>query len=278
MAEEAAGAAVARVAQAFDGLADDYDQSGVEFFVPIATRLCALVAPAPGERVLDVGCGRGAVALQAAGPVGPDGAVTAVDVSAAMVRHTRAAADRAGLSNVRTEVLDPSSPVLPERSFDVLTASLVLFFLPDPAAGLVQWLRWVRPGGRVGLTTFGAQGETWKAVDALFMPYVPPHLLDPRTRGEDTPFGSDEGVAALVRDAGGVDVRTVREELTVRFADAAQWRRWTMSTGQRRFWGLVPEDRREPLFEAAAGLLDGARDEAGDIAVHQEVRYTLCTV
>ena len=277
MTDEAA-AAVARVAQAFDGIADVYDQSGVSFFGPIADRLCELVAPVPGEQVLDVGCGRGAVALRAAGSVTPDGAVTAVDVSAAMVEHTRAAADRAGLSNVRTAVLDPSAPELPARSFDVLTASLVLFFLPDPAAGLAQWLGWVRPGGRVALTTFGAQDETWRAVDELFAPYLPAHLLDPRTRGVDTPFTSDEGVAGLVRDAGGVDVRTVRERLAVRFTDAAQWREWTMGTGQRRFWGLVPEDRREGLFDAAAALLEGARNDAGDILVHQDVRYTLCGV
>lgn len=265
------------VARAFDGLADDYDQSGVAFFVPIATRLCELVAPGSGEQVLDVGCGRGAVALQAARSVAPDGVVTAVDVSAEMVRHTRAAADRAGLANVRTEVIDGSTR-LAERSFDLLTASLVLFFLPDPGAGLRQWLRWVRAGGRVGLTTFGAQDETWRAVDALFTPYLPAQLLDPRTRGEDSPFGSDEGVAALVRDAGGVDVRTVRERLAVRFSDAAQWRRWTMGTGQRRFWGFVPEDRREALLGEAAELLGGVRDESGDIVVHQDVRYTLCGV
>ena len=174
-------------------------------------------------------------------------------------------------------MLDPSTG-LDEHSFDVLTASLVLFFLPDPLAGLTQWLRRVRPGGRVGLTTFGAQDETWRAVDALFTPYLPAQLLDPRTRGEDSPFASDEGVEALVRDAGGTDVRTVRERLPVRFADAEQWRRWTMGTGQRRFWGFVPEDRRQALFGEAADLLEGVRDESGDIVVHQDVRYTLCGV
>lgn len=266
------------MAKVFDTVADDYDQSGVAFFAPIATRLCELVAPGPGERAVDVGCGRGAVTLRLARSVGPDGRVTAVDVSTAMVEHTRVAAEQAGLANVRAEVLDPSGAGLPDGTFDLLTASLVLFFLPEPAAGLARWLRWVRPAGRVGFTTFGAQDETWRAVDALFAPYLPPQLLDPRTQGVDSPFGSDEGVAALVRDAGGVDVRSVRERLPVRFADAAQWRRWTMGTGQRLFWSFVPEDRRESLFDEAAALLEGARDADGDIVVHQEVRYTLCTV
>jgi SAM-dependent methyltransferase len=260
----------------FDTVADDYDQSGVEFFDPIAARLCDLVSPVAGEQALDMGCGRGAVTLRMAGSVAPGGSVTAVDVSAAMVRHTQLAVERAGLDNVRAEVLDASA--LPQAGFDLLTASLVLFFLPDPASAMTEWVRLVRRGGRVGLTTFGAQDETWRQVDALFHPYLPEHLLDPRTRGADSPFASDAGVERLVRDAGGVDVRTVRERLAVRFADPAQWRAWTMGTGQRMFWGFVPEDQREQLFATAAGLLERARDPEGNIVVHQDVRYTLCTV
>ena len=271
--------AVARVAKVFDTVADDYDQSGVEFFGPIAARLCDLVAPVAGEHALDVGCGRGAVTLRLAGSVAPDGFVTAVDVSAAMVRHVQQAAERAGLGNVRAQVLDASAPsALPVGGFDVLTASLVLFFLPEPGAALEQWLRLLRPGGRAGLTTFGDQDATWTEVDALFHPYLPAQLLDPRARGEDSPFASDEGVERLLGEAGGVDVRTVREPVPIRFADAAQWRTWTMGTGQRLFWKLVPEDRREPLFAEAAGLLERARDDAGDIVLHQDVRYTICSV
>ena len=51
-----------------------------------------------------------------------------------------------------------------------------------------------------------------------------------------------------------------------------------MGTGQRRFWGFVPEDRRASLYDEAAGVLEGARDADGDIVLTQEVRYTLATV
>ncbi len=270
--------AVARVARTFDAVADDYDQSGVAFFGPIAARLTALVAPRPGEQVLDLGSGRGAVALGVAEAVRPGGTVTAADISPVMVAHTRAAAERAGLDNVRAVLLDATRPPLPAGSFDLLTASLVLFFLPDPGAALGHWLRLVRPGGRVGITTFGAQDETWTAVDALFHPHLPPGLLDPRTRGVETPFGSDEGVEGLMREAGGVDVRTVREPLEVRFADAAQWRAWSMGTGQRRFWGLVPEERRAGLMAEATELLERSRTADGSVVLRQDVRYTLATL
>jgi ubiquinone/menaquinone biosynthesis C-methylase UbiE len=269
---------VQRIARTFDAVADDYDQSGVSFFRPIASRLVGLLDLRAGERVLDVGCGRGAVTLPAAAAVGGTGAVTAVDVSPAMVEHTRAAARRGGFDNVSVAVLDATRPGLPERSFDVLAASLVLFFAPDPAATLATWRRLVRPGGRVGVTTFGDQDEVWQEVDQLFTPYLPPGFLDPRVQRERSPFATDAGMEQLMEGAGGEDVRTVREPFTVHFDDAEQWRRWSMGTGQRAFWGFVPEDERETLFRRAAAVLERTRDADGRLVVRQDVRHTLAGV
>lgn len=267
--------AVARVARVFDVVAERYDQSGVPFFGPIAERLCGLLDVRPGESTVDVGCGRGAVTVLLAAAAGPDGSVTAVDVAEEMVRHTQARVAAAGLGTVTVEVMDASRPTLPEDTYDVVASSLVLFFLPDPGAGLARWLRLLRPGGRIGVTTFGDQDETWKAVDDLFRPYLPPALLDPRsTGGKGTPFDSDAGMEQLMSDAGGIDVRTDAHDQAVPFADAEEWRRWTMSTGQSMFWGFVPDAEREPLFDRAAALLEGARD--GDrLVLHQHVRHTL---
>ncbi|MEO5709834.1 MAG: class I SAM-dependent methyltransferase [Nocardioidaceae bacterium] len=231
----------------------------------------------PGERVLDVGCGRGAVTLPAAAAVGDSGSVTGIDVSSAMVERTRAAAHDAGLAHVDVQVGDATALDLPLASYDVVASSPVLFFLPQAAAALPGWVQRVRPGGRMGFTTFGEQDDVWRAVDALFLPHLPASMVDPRTRTTDTPFGSDEGVEALVATAGGQDVRTVGQHLAVVFDDAERWRAWTMSTGQRMMWGFVPEGEREPLFEQAAALLEQAR--AGDrIVLHQEVRHTLAGV
>ena len=79
-----------RVADVFDALAPTYDQTGMPFFRPVGARLVELVAPRPGERALDIGCGRGAVTVPLAGAVGADGSVLAVDVSPNMVAATQA--------------------------------------------------------------------------------------------------------------------------------------------------------------------------------------------
>jgi predicted TPR repeat methyltransferase len=79
----------AAIAGVFDRAAETYDQVGVEFFGPVAEALVERTAPQVGERVLDVGCGRGASALLAARAVGPTGEVVATDRAPAMVRGLR---------------------------------------------------------------------------------------------------------------------------------------------------------------------------------------------
>jgi ubiquinone/menaquinone biosynthesis C-methylase UbiE len=261
----------------FEEVAEDYDQSGVEFFVPIAEGLVDALELAPGERVVDIGCGRGAVTFAAARAVGPTGTVTALDIAPTMVELTRRRAEEAGWAHVRTELITPDEPGLPPTSADVVASSLVLFFAPEPAVTLGSWLRLLVPGGRFGLTTFGSPDPTWERVDALFRPYLPQQLLDARTSGEQGPFASDEGMEELALTCGASSARTVRRQVPVHFPDAAAWRAFSQSTGQRRFWAFVPEDRRRSLYEDAAEGLEVARVAEGDLVLHQNVRYTLGT-
>ena len=268
-------AATARVARLFDKLALVYDRSGVAFFQPMADRLVELLAPQPGERALDIGCGRGAVSVPLARAVGSRGAVTAADIVPAMVESVSDDALRLGLRNLSTIVMDASAPAVPRQTYDLVAAAAVLFFLPDPAEALSRWVRLIKPGGRIGITTFGDQDPTWAAVDSLFAPYRPAGSLGPRTRGQLGPFSSAVAISGLLERSGAVAVRTVCEPVELSVADAAEWRAFTLTTGQREDWLLVPADERDRLFQRARFLLESARTDDGRIVLTQEVRYTL---
>ncbi len=262
------------IAGVFDRAAATYDQVGVNLFAPIAERLVTQIAPRPGERVLDVGCGRGAVLLRAASLVGPTGAAHGVDLSPGMVAGAREEAAAAGLA-VDVWVGDAESPSTSLSSYDVITSSLVLFFLPEPLAALRSWRSLLVDGGRVGVTTFGAYGESWRAVDAVFEPYQPPAMRDARTTGRSGPFQSDEGVAGLFRDAGFSDVRTVHDTVDVRFTDEEHWHTWTWSVGQRAMWERVPDGDRAAVRAQAFHALQATRDTDGRIGFDQDVRITV---
>ena len=265
---------VGRVRAIFEAVADDYDQSGTPFFAPIAQGLVEVLAPRPGERALDIGCGRGAVTTRLAEAVLPSGSVDAIDLSPSMVEHTRTLCHHNGLE-VRTAVMGAREPNLAASSYDLVASSLVLFFLPDPAAALARWVDLVAPGGRIGLTTFGQDHPVWERLDELFHPWLPPGMLDPKVVGPDAPFSSDAGMEALLREAGASDVRTVTRRVDVPWGDVDGWKRFSMSTGQRAMWAAVPAEERDGLESRAADILADARDEDGRVVIWQDMRYTI---
>jgi ubiquinone/menaquinone biosynthesis C-methylase UbiE len=105
-----------------------------------------LLAPRPGMRVLDAGCGMGEVARELAALVGPDGEVTAVDLSRQMIDAARAKDDGAGVWYERADVIQ-----LPfaASSFDRTRCERVLQHLTDPDAAIGELVRVTVPDGVV---------------------------------------------------------------------------------------------------------------------------------
>jgi ubiquinone/menaquinone biosynthesis C-methylase UbiE len=266
-------ASPAGIAGVFDRVADTYDNVGVEWFRPIATGLVDELAPQPGERALDVGCGAGAALRPLAHAVGPAGHVLGVDLAPAMV--ARAAADLRELSQVEVRVADARAPDLPPSSFDIVASSLVLFFLSDPGIVVREWARLLVAGGRLGVATFGEQDERWRQVDAVFTPYLSAAMLDARTSGTRGPFASDAGVEELLREAGLIDVRTATREVVANFRDADQLIDFSWSHGQRAMWEAVPESERPGVRRQIVDLVRRWADASGRFAFNQQVRYTL---
>jgi SAM-dependent methyltransferase len=262
----------------FDRVADTYDNVGVPWFTPIACQLVGLATPGPGERVLDVGCGRGAATVALAEAVGSDGRVTGIDLSPKMIEACAADLAGRGLSNVELHVMDASSPSLPTAGYDLVVSSLVVFFLPDPLAALVAWRRLlVTPGGRLAISTFAGRDQVWDAVDATFRPYLPAAMLDARTTGAAGPFASDAGVEELVTSAGYTGVRTAGFAVEVSFADVDEWHVFSRSHGQRAMWDAIPDTHHDEVKASAGKHLEQARGADGRIHLSQQVRCTLAT-
>lgn len=264
-----------KVAALFDLVAPTYEAVGVPWFVPIAERLVDEVDLHHGEHVLDIGCGRGAAIPALSGAVGHTGRVVGIDVSSKMLEKATQAVSLRGLHNVELFLMDATHPDLPRSSFSAAVASLVLPFLPEPALALQAWHDLLVPLGRLGVTTFAERDPEWVEVDALFTPYLPADFFDIRTTGSRGVFGSDDAVAGLVADAGFKDLRTVRWDYTIDFGSPAQWRSWSMSTGQRGMWQWVPEEARDEVQQQAAAILERRNGAGNPIQLTQTVRLTI---
>lgn len=263
------------IAGVFDRLAETYDNVGVDFFTTFGRRLVEVAGVGPGEQVLDVGCGSGAVTFAAAAAVGAEGSVTAIDLAPAMVERTARDVQERGLGNVTVRVGDAESPGFEPASFDVVLAGLVLFFLPDQPAALRAYRALLRDGGRLGLTTFPPQPDGgWSRVAKEIQAYLPGGAT---TRPDSAPLAAPEALEQALRDAGFADARAATEESFVQFRDLDHWWSWAWSQGQRAALERVPEDEIEPLRERCRGLLADETNADGSISLRQLVTYTVAT-
>jgi SAM-dependent methyltransferase len=151
----------------FDVAAESYDRFMGRYSVLLAPQLADLGEVRAGQRALDVGCGTGALTRELVDRLGA-GAVAAADPSPPFVAAM-------GERFPGVEIHEAPADRLPFRdaAFDATLAQLVVHFMPDPVAGLVEMARVTRPGGVVAACVWdhagehGPLAEFWRAVREL---------------------------------------------------------------------------------------------------------------
>jgi SAM-dependent methyltransferase len=168
-----------------------------------------VLAPAAGERVLDIGCGCGDTTLQLAERVGPSGAVVGVDISRPMLEVARRRPTPEGAATPTFRELDAQTADLGRGAFDAAFSRFGVMFFADPTAAFANLRRALKPGGRVAFLCWRSPLEnpvlTAASIAAAPLLPAPPMLPDPTAPGPFA-FADKDRVAGILKGAGFADV------------------------------------------------------------------------
>jgi SAM-dependent methyltransferase len=198
----------------FEVAAEAYDRFMGRYSQQLAPQLADLAGVRAGQRVLDVGCGPGALTAELVGRVG-EASVFAVDpsesfVAAAQARHPGVDVQRASAEHLPFE----------DGAFDATLAQLVVHFMSDPVAGLREMKRVTTPGGAVAACVWDHAGER----TPLSVFWQAARELDPDAEDESRLAGAREGhLGELFAEAGLASVAETSVEATSRFASFDEW-------------------------------------------------------
>jgi SAM-dependent methyltransferase len=152
----------------------------------VTDALVEYAQPKSGMRVLDLASGTGEPAISLAIGVGPEGQVTALDLSADLLHIAKGRAQARGLENLTIQQGDAHNLPFPEDSFDVATSRFGVMFFSDPVGALRELRRVLRPQARACFLAWGTfEQPYWQSMMGVVHRHIGGPLLQP---GGPNPF------------------------------------------------------------------------------------------
>ena len=249
-----------RLAALFDATAGGHDDPALRFYPFCADVMADRLGLQAGARVLDVATGTGAAAVAAAQRIEPGGRVMAIDASEAMLDRAEANVRKMALSNVDLHHMDARRLDFRGGYFDDVLCSLALFYMPDMVAALADWMRVLKPGGRLAVALFAG---------GVFQPQA--DLLRRRLRecgcGDDEPqwgrVSTVEQCRALLQSAGAEDIQVEPVQVGYHLATADDWWAVVWNSVLRLPLDRLPRERLEALREAHLAEVAALASERG---------------
>ena len=259
------------VADEYSRMAETYDRIVVPRFEPIARTVVELLAPRPGEMVLDVATGTGLLACLIAPRTAP-AQLVAIDLADEAIRVASYRAGTSGIRNIRFEMMDARNIVYRSALFDAIGSNLGM-----PNVGYARTFyeihRLLKPGGRL---VFSEWDRTLPPSEAAFVELLGKHRTPSpskelaqvreavelnRTAPEARELRDPAAVAKKLTAAGFASVHDVVRTFPTHFASVKELIEFNAAWGwdEREVREMRPEARA--AFEA--GIAERLKDRAG---------------
>lgn len=235
--------------------AEAYDRHTGRFSRMLAGAFLDFAGVKDGDRLLDVGCGTGALAFAAAG-LNPRSAIVGIDRSASFIDHVRSTTNDPRL---RFEVGDALSLPYPEGSFDKCLSLLVIQFIPDVRRAVSEMRRVTRPGGTVAASVWSRDNDElhtvfWDSATAL----------DPEVkRARDARAYAGGQLTALWTESGFTGVEETAFVIAAEFQSFDEY--WTPLVGGQgpggTYLASLPDDTQQVLRQRLREKLLGGGPE-----------------
>ncbi len=236
-----------------------WDAGGYEPLLPLLHELHGRfldhLAPRPGEEIVDVATGTGAIALGAARA---GARVTGLDIAPSLVDTARRLAEREALE-IRFDVGDAEDLPYEDASFDAVCSCIGVMFAPHHEEAAREVARVCRPGGRLVLASWTPSGGVAEHFRVL-RPFQP---SSPAGVGNPFDWGDADYVAGLLGDA--FELQMVEEQTPFEGASGEE-----LTALFERFYGpqkalmeSLPPDRAAELHRATVEHFERYRTDGG---------------
>jgi SAM-dependent methyltransferase len=245
---------------------------------PYGDRVIGGLSPEPAEKIIDVGCGNGALSLDVAARVGPQGHVLGLDLSGPMLSLARSRAGERGLGNVNFKQSDVQVHDFGEPKYDGVMSRFGVMFFDEPVVAFTNLRGALRPGGRIAFVCWQDPLQNdWLMVPAgKMLEFVPmPDMPAPGTPGPFALADADR-TRSILSDAGfaGVELEPVETQQWLGADTASAVNFLSRTEIAKSFLGEADDDTKAKVWAAVEAKLAEHTDDDG---VHLTGRAWLVT-